>query len=189
MFMSGYADDVIGLHGILEQGTHFIQKPLNTAVLASKVRDVLDKRREQGESPLSPGDMDPMHVLLVDDEKVNRDLIRRFLDPFPITFDEAENGNRAIEMFSSRHYDLVLMDLNMPQMDGLAAAAEIRTRERSLNAQPTPVIAVTGSDSHDDTQKCAKAGFTLHLSKPIRKEKLIKAVIPFAQRKHVGSPS
>jgi two-component system cell cycle sensor histidine kinase/response regulator CckA len=183
MYMSGYTDDVIGLHGILEQGIYFIQKPLNTAALASKIRDVLDKRRERGEIPLSPEDMDPMHVLLVDDEKVNRDLIRRFLHPFPITFDEAENGNRAIEMFSLHHYDLVLMDLNMPQMDGLAATAEIRTRERSLNAKPTPVIAVTGSDSQDDTQKCAEAGCTRHLAKPIRKEKLIKTVIPFARKK------
>jgi CheY-like chemotaxis protein len=127
--------------------------------------------------------MDPMHVLLVDDEKVNRDLVRRLLQSFPITFDEAENGSKAIEMFSSHHYDLVLMDLNMPNMDGLSATAEIRTRERSLNAQPTPVIAVTGSDSHEDTQKCVEAGCTRHLAKPIRREKLIKAVMPFARKK------
>jgi CheY-like chemotaxis protein len=75
----------------------------------------------------------------------------------------------------------------MPQMDGLAATAEIRTRERALNAQPIPVIAVTGSDSQDDTQKCIEAGCTRHLAKPIRKDKLIKAVATFAQRKHIES--
>ena len=184
LYMSGYANDVMGDHGILEPGTLLIQKPLTTGMLAFKVRDALDRQVEAVAERAArySTKVRPLHILLADDEKANRELVRTLLEGYPFTFDEAENGNMAVEMFRTGRYDLVLMDLVMPHMDGLAATREIRLWEGQHKSRPTPIIAVTGYGSRDDAQKCIEAGCTSHLAKPFRKENIISA-IAFARDK------
>ncbi len=182
LYMSGYTDDVIGVHGVLEPGIFFVQKPLNTHALARKVREVLDRQGETRAAKPSPDTVGPLHILLVDDHKENREIVRILLEKFPYTFDEAENGTMAVEMFKSGHYDLVLMDVLMPEMDGLAATATIRSWEKQVNARPTPVIALTGYASQEDAEKCIRAGCTSRLTKPCRPENLKKAITTYARR-------
>jgi hypothetical protein len=104
-------------------------------------------------------------------------LIQVFLKDHDCTFDTAENGKDALEKFSAGTYDLVLMDMQMPVMDGLTAVREMRKREHEKGAEETMVIAMTGNSSEEDIKDCYQAGYSAHLSKPIKKDRLINAVI------------
>src|SRR5476649_1720387 len=79
-------------------------------------------------------------------------------------------------MFAARHYDLVLMDRQMPVMDGLAATRKIRAWEQANNRLPTPIIALTASALKGDREMCLAAGCTAFLTKPIKQEVLLQAI-------------
>lgn len=82
----------------------------------------------------------------------------------------AENGAQAVEKFQSRPFDLVLMDKQMPVMDGYTAAAKIREWENQTGQKSTPIIALTADDSIQDRQEALAAGCDSHLSKPVTKK-------------------
>jgi signal transduction histidine kinase len=121
---------------------------------------------------LRPG----LRILLADDSDDNRFLILSYLNQAQASVDIAENGQIAARMFRSGHYDLVLMDVEMPVMDGYAATREIRSFEQEIGARPTPVLAVTAHAFADMAAKSLGAGFSGHLTKPIRKALLLKAL-------------
>jgi PAS domain S-box-containing protein len=114
------------------------------------------------------------HVLVVDDTKSNRDLARLMLDKIGMTSDEAENGKEALERLASRTYDIVLMDVNMPVMDGLTATRYIR--EAGLK---TPIVAVTAMAMDSERAKCLNIGCDSFLIKPIRRESLLDVLVEF----------
>jgi CheY-like chemotaxis protein len=93
----------------------------------------------------------------------------------------AENGAIACEMFAAGHYDVVLMDRQMPVMDGLAATRAIRAWEVANDRVPTPIIALTASALKGDREKCLAAGCTAFLTKPIKQDVLLKAIRETAQ--------
>jgi signal transduction histidine kinase/DNA-binding response OmpR family regulator len=115
-------------------------------------------------------------VLLVEDTPDNVLLVRAFLKNEPIDIDEAENGEVAVGRFKSARYDLVLMDMQMPVMDGYAATRAIRTFETETGASPTPIIALTAHAIREDVARCLAAGCDSHLPKPIRKAALLTAI-------------
>jgi signal transduction histidine kinase/CheY-like chemotaxis protein len=117
-----------------------------------------------------------LRILLADDSEDNRFLILSYLNQAQASIDVAENGEIAARMFRSGHYDLVLMDVEMPVMDGYAATQEIRRFERETGAPATPVLALTAHAFADMAEKSLAAGFTGHLTKPIRKVTLLEAV-------------
>ena len=121
---------------------------------------------------LRPG----LRILLADDSEDNRFLILSYLKQSQAKIEIAENGEIAARMFRSGHYDLVLMDVEMPVMDGYAATQEIRRFEKETGASPTPVLALTAHAFADMAEKSLAAGFTGHLTKPIRKVTLLEAV-------------
>jgi PAS domain S-box-containing protein len=188
VFMSGYTDDVIGVHGVLDPGTIFIQKPITPNSLLLKVRNVLDKREEKLADLALSENFGALHILLVDDDEANRNLVQMFLKNYSFKIDVAESGVKALEKFKSIRYDLVLMDMVMPEMDGYAAVAEIRKWEKQQNMLPTPIIAVTGNDTWEGLEKCLDAGCTSHLAKPIRKENLKKVIAAYAGRNRQSMP-
>ncbi len=112
-------------------------------------------------------------LLLVDDNSDNRMLIKAYLKKTSYEIDEAENGEIAVEMFQQGNYDLVLMDVQMPVMDGHKATRKIRTWEMERHKSATPVIALTAHATREEVNKCLSAGCTSHLAKPIKKSLLI----------------
>jgi CheY-like chemotaxis protein len=105
-------------------------------------------------------------VLVVDDVEVNRQIICALLEDSRIALDEAENGAEAVSMFMKNYYDLLLMDLHMPVMDGFEAAEKIRASALP-HAQTTPIIAISADSGADLAEKCRKAGMNDCLAKPI----------------------
>jgi CheY-like chemotaxis protein len=110
-------------------------------------------------------------VLVVEDSQVNQIVVVRTLERCGCRTDVANTGLEALEMLAKQRYDAVLMDCQMPEMDGYEATAALRARE---NGGPrTPVIAMTAHAMHGDRERCLDAGMDDYLSKPIRRDWLI----------------
>ncbi|OGA23089.1 MAG: hybrid sensor histidine kinase/response regulator [Betaproteobacteria bacterium RIFCSPLOWO2_02_FULL_67_19] len=122
--------------------------------------------------PLLPA----LNILLVEDSPDNRTITVAFLQDTPYRVEIAENGAIACEMFAAGHYDLVLMDRQMPVMDGLTATRAIRKWEQANHRPPTPIIALTASALKGDQEKFMAAGCTAYLTKPIKRAVLLQAI-------------
>jgi len=118
----------------------------------------------------------PLAILLAEDNQNNVFLMRSLLKDAPCNIDLAENGAIAVAKFRSGHYDVILMDVEMPVMDGYSATMEIRRIEQSEGRAQTPVIALTAHALHEDEQKSLDAGCNKHLTKPIKKKVLLDAL-------------
>ena len=125
----------------------------------------------------TPAKLAALKILLVEDAENNRMLIRSYLKKTPFIVEEAENGQIALEKFQKGAYDVVLMDMQMPVMDGYTATREIRKWEKETGAGPTPVLALTAHVFQEDVEKSLDAGCNAHLTKPIRKEALLAAIV------------
>ena len=115
-------------------------------------------------------------ILLVEDNEDNRMLIKAYLRQQPYVVVEAENGAEALDRFKSDTFDLVLMDVQMPIMDGYAATRAIRAWERQVARPRTPVIALTANAVKHDMERSLEAGCDDHLTKPIKKQILLGAL-------------
>jgi PAS domain S-box-containing protein len=118
----------------------------------------------------------PLNILFADDSSDNRMLIRAFLKMTPYHLDEVENGRQAIDGFIAGHYDLVLMDIQMPEVDGYAATRAIRDWERDHNRARTPIIALTASVFSESVRLTQAAGCDAHVGKPLKKATLLRAI-------------
>ena len=117
-----------------------------------------------------------LHILLVEDSPDNRTITVAYLKDTPYRVDIAENGAIACERFTAGHYDLVLMDRQMPVMDGLTATRAIREWEQANRRPPTPIVALTAAALKGDQEQCMAAGCTAYLTKPIKQEVLLQAI-------------
>jgi CheY-like chemotaxis protein len=107
-----------------------------------------------------------------------------YLEDTPYRVEIAETGAIACEKFKSGYYDLVLMDRQMPVMDGLTATRTIRAWEQANDRPPTPIIALTASALKGDREMCLAAGCTAFLTKPIKQEVLLQAI----KENSIGAP-
>ena len=118
-----------------------------------------------------------LRILLAEDTEINRLVISAYLKNLPYQLDFAENGEIAVTKFMSAVYDLVLMDMQMPVVDGCTAVRTIREWERSQRRSAIPIFALTAYALEEDRIKSLSAGCNLHLSKPVRKDTLLKAIL------------
>ena len=131
---------------------------------------------EGGGNVVSQG-LRPLRILLAEDYQNNRLVIQTYLKNTPCHLDIAENGEIAVEKAKYGAYDLVLMDMQMPIMDGYSATKAIRQWEREQGLAPTPIIALTANALNEDVKKSLKAGCTSHLAKPLGKAELLSAIL------------
>jgi two-component system, sensor histidine kinase and response regulator len=121
-------------------------------------------------------------ILVAEDNLLSRKVARHQLQTMGHTVDTAGNGFEAVEALKNNPYDLVLMDCQMPGMDGFAATAAIRQRERELGLPHLPVIAMTASALESDREHCIAAGMDGYLSKPVGQAELAKAIETWVRR-------
>jgi len=122
-----------------------------------------------------------LRILVADDSDDNRSITRAYLKKLPYVLDFVEDGASALERLQAGKYDLALIDIHMPLMDGYAVVRAFRKYERARNLPALPVLALTADAFNDAVEKSLAAGFTMHLAKPIRKSTLLEAI---ARRAH-----
>jgi len=152
----------------------FVTKPVREAQLLSEIARVLDEetrvravdapkaRRRARRPPASKGPA----ILVAEDNPVNQRVATRMLERRGFRVDVASNGREAVDLHRRGHYDLILMDCQMPELDGYAATAEIRRAESPPNR--TPIIAMTANALQGDRERCLAAGMDDYLGKPVR---------------------
>ena len=167
----------------LDEGLHALHLPVVSAEMETSIAN---KRAgtAQPTAPVASGataDSDRparAHVLVAEDMPVNQMIIGEFLHAASCTFDIANNGKQAVDMFLGGNYDLVLMDCQMPIMDGYAATEAIRLAEKGDSR--IPVIALTAGGSKDDLAECDKAGMDKVLQKPFKQTDITELLQDFA---------
>ncbi len=124
-----------------------------------------------------PINFNKISILIVEDNKFNQDLIKHLFNNWQIKFELANNGKEAIEMLTIKTYDLIIMDIQMPELDGYSTTKEIRNTLH-LN---TPIIAMTAHALAGEREKCLSYGMNEYISKPIREERLQQLIVQFTQ--------
>jgi two-component system, OmpR family, sensor kinase len=123
----------------------------------------------------APAQSDPLRILLVEDNRINIVVATRVLERMGHLVSGAANGRQALEALERDVFDLVLMDMHMPELDGLETTALQRAREREKGTY-TPIVALTGSASAADRQRCLEAGMDGFVSKPLRVEEIERVI-------------
>jgi len=124
-----------------------------------------------------------IRLLIADDNEENVFLLQAYLAGQSVIIETVGSGNEALEKRRYKQYDLILMDLQMPGMNGIAATREIRQWEREQAAPPVPIIALTAHSMSEAALECKQAGCDGLLSKPIEKAQLLKALSAFVKER------
>ncbi len=180
-----------------------LNKPVKPAQLRSALMHAATGQRQETRKPAARPQLDaalankaPLQILLTDDNVINQKVAVRLLQQLGYAADVANNGLEAIRAIERKAYDLVLMDVQMPELDGLEATRRIR--QRQIPAEPNPnfhrpivIIAMTANAMQGDREKCMTAGMDDYLPKPVRPETLQaaleKSVTLLASRKSAAS--
>jgi PAS domain S-box-containing protein len=143
------------------------QSDLLTAILASLAQPSFALPPPEMSRPTEPGSRRPLCVLLAEDNPVNQRLVVRLLEKEGHTVVVAANGLEAVDAFHRQRFDVVLMDVQMPEMDGFEAAAVLRAGERQAGGH-VPIVALTAHAMKGDRERCLAAGMDDYLAKPIQ---------------------
>ncbi len=180
----------------IEKVNYVLEKPIAAEVLKYKIhmsighkmpvktidirKGASQKKQETIEQPSSHG-QDKKRILLVDDFADNRTLVKAFLKKINAYIDEATNGQEAVTSYTQQSYDLILMDIQMPVMDGYEATKKIRSHEFEKGLKRTPIIALSAYAYEQEVKKSFEAGCDEHMTKPIDKNRLKQTIAQFIE--------
>ena len=156
-----------------------ILKPISMRYLYSTIFEVLGVEQEESTAPDDISDEYVIEhiggscILLVEDNSINQQVAREILEDVGVVVDIANNGLESIQMLMHKTYDAVLMDIQMPEMDGYTATVHIRKDD---NFKDLPIIAMTAHALDSDRDRCLDAGMNDHVVKPVDTQKLFKSL-------------
>jgi CheY-like chemotaxis protein len=156
----------------------FMPKPLFPSVIANVINECLGVNPQQAENSIlkdNIGVFKNKRILLVEDVEINREIVLTLLEPVNLEIDCAENGAEAVRMFTGNpgKYDLILMDVQMPEMDGYEATRRIRALQADSGVK-LPIIAMTANVFKEDIEACLTAGMDDHIGKPVDTAQLLE---------------
>jgi signal transduction histidine kinase/DNA-binding response OmpR family regulator/PAS domain-containing protein len=151
----------------------FMPKPIPPSDIYNRIVSLLDIEVCNANAT----DFKGKRILLVEDVEVNRLIVTDLLEDTGCIIDEAENGQIALDMVVDQHYDLILMDMQMPVMDGLTATKRIRTFDAE-----TPIIAMTANAFREDAEACLAAGMNAHISKPLDNDVFLRTLTEYLRQ-------
>jgi CheY-like chemotaxis protein len=171
------------LAGARQLGIPWIAKPLTRSAIIGAVSTVLNLQNGEAQPSSQPRHKQRFRILLADDNSDVGWIIRTQVEGPDYQVDVAQDGSVAADLFRIVDYDLVLMDLQMPNFDGYWATRKIREFERQEHRRHVPIIAVTAFTNEEDPRKSLRAGLNGYLAKPVSKDVLFKVL-----QKHLGAP-
>jgi CheY-like chemotaxis protein len=158
---------------LLSEGLDYMPKPIPPSDIYSRIIRTLNI----DVTVSNPSNFRGKHILLVEDIEVNRLIVTATLEGTGCIVDEAENGQMGVDMARETDYDLILMDMQMPVMDGLTATGIIR----SFNAN-VPIVAMTANAFKEDAAVCLRAGMNAHIAKPIDNDSFMRTLSEYLLR-------
>jgi CheY-like chemotaxis protein len=172
----------------------YMAKPIRRAELLDSILRALRLKESETDSarlaarPLRDHCARRLQVLLVEDGLVNQKLAVRLLEKRGHSVAVAGNGHEALAALDQQFFDVVLMDVQMPEMDGLEATAAIRARER-ITGRHVPIVAMTAAAMKGDRERCLEAGMDGYVSKPLQPKDLFDTIERLAAGGHQGPPA
>jgi PAS domain S-box-containing protein len=163
----------------------YLTKPIRRSQLFDCLSMVLQKRRQEPRKKkpdlitrhsIDAAKLKKVRILLAEDNTINRKLALHLLEKFGFQADAVANGQEAVQALTMAPYDLVLMDVQMPEMDGIEATQTIRDPDSPVRNHQIPIIAMTAHAMLGDRENCLKAGMDDYVSKPIQPEQLFAAI-------------
>ena len=170
-----------------------LSKPVRRSELHAAVLAVRGKSEAETTSPGKANTAENqqrdkgLHILLAEDNRVNREVASRYLKKMGHSLVIAENGLQALTMLSQGSFDLVLMDVQMPELDGIAATERIRKKEQSTGLH-IPIVAMTAHAMNGDRERCLAAGMDGYVSKPIKAPDLEAAIMSAMRTRNAEQP-
>ncbi len=188
--LTSMGDDLDQQHCQRLKVARCLTKPVRQSALLDALMDALHLARGKN-GPAFPAQTRPvarerslprdLRILLAEDNETNQQVAQAILQNEGLQCDIAVNGAEAAALAARRDYDLILMDCQMPEMDGFSATQRIRARENGAAAARVPIIALTASATTRDREECLAAGMDDYLSKPIEPDRLIQMVEKWAR--------
>ena len=181
--------------------TGYIVKPIKRASLMDAIANITNNKKDSSDTMIVEGDVStavqpqpleihrPLHILLAEDNEINQKMAIRMLEKRGHTVAVAGNGRKALDALERGKFDLVLTDVQMPEMDGFELVKKIRAKERETGDH-MPVIAMTAMAIIGDKERCLEAGMDSYVSKPIEQGELFGAIRRFVfvnEAKHTPS--
>jgi two-component system sensor histidine kinase/response regulator len=175
-----WADDIAHTYDLKLGG--YLVKPIRRSDLMETISIALHRAEGKGLRSAHPTASQEsaaltidrgLHVLLVEDSPDNQLLVRAYLKQTNHSLDITDNGAAGLEQFKHGRYDIILMDMQMPVMDGYSATRAIRQWEREHDRPPIPIIALTAFALKEEAAKMFQAGCTTHITKPVKKATLL----------------
>ena len=163
----------------------WLTKPVRLSTLGFTLKDVILPAKAATKGPfsknmfeqsLTPEECAQFRILIAEDNAVNQKVAARMLTRFGFTVDTVGNGIEAIKALEMLPYDVVLMDVMMPEMDGLEATRTIRDTASHVRNHRIPIVAMTANAMKGDREKCIEAGMNNYVAKPVKRQELYRAI-------------
>lgn len=169
----------------------YLLKPIRKSELLSAILTVLGQGSDQSSSDLvtrynSRSTARSLRILVAEDNPVNQAVVVRMLEKMGHTLTIAHNGNQALSMLGSAVFDLVLMDVQMPEMDGLTATRRIRENEKATGSH-IPIVAMTAHAMKGDRERCLQAGMDGYITKPLSSHGIEETIADILGTAYVGT--
>jgi signal transduction histidine kinase/DNA-binding response OmpR family regulator len=176
-----WADDIARTYDMGLGG--YMIKPIRRSDLLQTISIALDRKKNPAATQPAPAHVGalpqpsrPLHILLVEDSPDNQFLIRSYLKHTPYHVDVAGDGAVGVDKFKIGRYDLILMDMQMPIMDGYEATKTIRAWEAEHDLPPTQIVALTALALREEGERILQSGCNAHMTKPVRKQTLLEVL-------------
>lgn len=187
ILVSAYLEDEL-VEGIKKTKIdNYLNKPVNPSELNDMLSEIFLGKKNIDKSKLLNNKNDLEHkiktlkgskILLAEDNEVNQEIILDLLSESGINIDIATNGYEAITMYDQNDYELILMDIQMPVLDGYETSKQIREKDKNI-----PIIALTANAMKEDIEKTKKIGMNKHLNKPVEVDRLFETLLEYISKK------